>query len=58
VHFPSPIGDVSILSCDNPIVGILRSYRSLFEAVVYVAFFAPLAWWAWRTYAPGSTGSA
>lgn len=58
VSFPPPIGDVTLLSCGNPIIGILRSYRDLFEAAVWVAFLAPLAWWAWRTYAPGAGGSS
>lgn len=58
VHFGPPIGDFTVLSCNDPIVGVLRTYRALFEAVVYVAFLGPLAWWAWRTYAPGSQGDA
>lgn len=49
-----PLGHVSVLSCGDPIVGILRGYRTLVEIALFAGFFGPLAWWAWRQYAPGS----
>jgi hypothetical protein len=42
----------------DPVSKLLRDYRPLFTVVVWVLTIAPMAWWAWRTYAPGSTGTA
>lgn len=55
-----PFGHVWLLdTCTpGPIEGVLMSYRGVLAVVLFVSFLAPLAWWAWRTYAPGSTGSA
>lgn len=58
----SPLrSDVPVMNtCDasNPIVKAVTAVRPLIAVVVWVTFVAPLAWWAWRTYAPGSTGVA
>ncbi len=47
-------------SCNkgHPIVAQLHKWRGLLEVALYLAFFGPLLWWAWRQYAPGSTGVA
>jgi hypothetical protein len=42
----------------DPVSQLLRQYRPLLGIVAWVVTIAPLAWWAWRTYAPGSTGTA
>ncbi|WHP17852.1 hypothetical protein [Cellulomonas sp. ES6] len=42
----------------DPVSRLLRDYRPLFTVVVWFTVIAPLAWWAWKTYAPGSTGTA
>jgi hypothetical protein len=45
-------------SCgDDPAVRWLRSNRPITGAVMWVVMAAPLAWWAWRTYAPGAGGT-
>jgi hypothetical protein len=50
---------MAIDSCgDDPFIRWLHSHRSVLTAVVWVACLAPLAGWAWRQYAPGSTGVA
>lgn len=36
----------------------LTSYRPLLSVAVWGMFLSPLAWWAWRQYAPGSQGEA
>lgn len=43
---------------DKPPMPIFRTLRPLLSVAVYVAFLSPLAWWAWRQYAPGSQGTA
>lgn len=47
-------------SCDpnDPMVQALTPIRLLLGIVVWVSMFAPLAWWAWKQYAPGSQGVA
>lgn len=64
LHFPAASGlpaDVPVLnSCDdsNPIVKQLHDARVLLGVAVWVSVLAPLAWWAWRQYAPGAYGVA
>ena len=55
-----PFGNVTMLdTCTpGPIEGILAGKRNLIGVALYVGLLAPLAWWAWRTYAPGTTASA
>lgn len=43
---------------NDPIMKGLRPLRPVLELAVWVGMFAPLAWWAWREYAPGSKGVA
>lgn len=47
-------GDIHILnSCaDEPVVNEIKKLRPLLLVATYVAFLGPLAWWAWRSYAP------
>ena len=47
-------------TCDEsePVVGWLKSNRALLSVAVWVSMLAPIGWWAWRTYAPASTGTA
>lgn len=42
----------------DPVSQMLRDHRVFLGACVWVGVAAPLLWWAWRTYAPGSTGAA
>lgn len=42
----------------GPIEGALMSYRAVLLAAVWISVLAPLAWWFWREYAPGSKGVA
>ncbi|WP_263118597.1 hypothetical protein [Cellulomonas sp. RIT-PI-Y] len=42
----------------DPVSRLLRDYRPLFSIAMWVMTLAPFAWWAWKTYAPGSTGTA
>jgi hypothetical protein len=62
VHLPTVLGGSTLTafdSCgDDPAVAWLRSHRDLTGALLWLAMAAPLAWWVWRQYAPGSTGSA
>jgi hypothetical protein len=60
VDFPEPLGHIDGPdSCTpDPVTGALQTFRPVLLVAMYVACFAPLAWWAWRTYAPGSTGVA
>lgn len=55
-----PFGQVGLLdTCTpGPMEGILMGKRTLLGVVLYVSLLAPLAWWAWRAYAPASTGVA
>jgi hypothetical protein len=49
----------AIDSCgDDLFIEWLRAHRALMEVVVWIGFASPLAWWAWRQYAPGSQGVA
>lgn len=59
VHLGS-LGAFRILhTCESgPIEDQLHRFRPLMEVAIYVGFLGPLAWWAWKTYAPGSTGTA
>lgn len=56
-HLPTHVEVLN--SCDdaNPIVKFLHDNRPLLTVAVYASFVMPLAWWAWRQYAPGSQGS-
>jgi hypothetical protein len=46
-------------SCgDDKAVTWLRDNRGLTGAVVWLTLGLGVAWWAWRTYAPGATGVA
>lgn len=42
----------------DPVSQFLRDYRVLFAAAVWISVISPLAWWAWRQYAPGASGVA
>lgn len=42
----------------DPVSALLRDNRGLLGAAVWVSVISPMAWWAWKTYAPASTGSA
>lgn len=42
----------------GPVAAQIMAYRSILAVAVYAFFLAPLAWWAWREYAPGSKGMA
>lgn len=42
----------------DPVSQLLHQYRTLLGAAVWVTVVAPLAWWAWRQYAPAATGAA
>lgn len=55
----TPGGSMQALnSCGGGFIGELRAHRVLLEAAVWAMFATPLGWWAWRQYAPGSTGVA
>jgi hypothetical protein len=60
VDFPSPIGHVAALdSCTpDPVTGILQDFRGLLAVAIYISVIAPLLWWAWKAYAPGTAGNA
>lgn len=49
-----PLGTFTVLGCNDPVVGILRSYRDLVEVALFAGFLGPLMWWGWKQYAPGS----
>lgn len=49
---------VDTCNANDPIMKGLRPLRPVLELAVWVGMFAPLAWWAWREYAPGSKGVA
>ena len=53
-------GPLRVLStcAPGPFEAWLISNRGLMTAALYAAFFVPMAWWAWRQYAPGSQGVA
>jgi hypothetical protein len=55
-----PFGDITFLDTCTPgaVEGILMQYRTLLGVALYVGLLAPLLWWAWRTYAPGTQASA
>lgn len=42
----------------NPVTDHMASLRGIMTVAVYGAFVMPIAWWAWRQYAPGSQGMA
>jgi hypothetical protein len=42
----------------DPVSGQIMAMRPLLTVAVWGLFALPLAWWAWRQYAPGSQGSA
>lgn len=54
------LGDFHIInSCaDEPVPNAIRSMRPLLVVCVYLSFLAPLAWWAWKAYAPLARGMA
>ncbi len=56
----TPFGDQRVLSsCSpGPFESFLIANRAPLTAAMFATFLLPLAWWAWRAYAPGSTGSA
>ena len=59
-HLGTFIQNVHILnSCDQsePIVAALHTLRSLLGVAELLAFLGPLAWWAWKAYAPLSTAT-
>lgn len=62
VAFDVPFGSgrfTAFDSCgDDPAVRWIREHRSLMAVFVWAGLLAPLAWWAWREYAPGSKGVA
>jgi hypothetical protein len=51
---------IKILDTCNP--GPVETFfiekRGILTSMLYVGFFMPLLWWAWRTYAPGTTSAA
>jgi hypothetical protein len=51
-------GPLQVLSTCTPghFERALQSHRALLEVAMYAGFFLPVAWWAWRQYAPGSQG--
>lgn len=42
----------------HPVTDEMASYRPVLTVALYGLFLLPLAWWAWRQYAPGSQGAA
>lgn len=54
-------GSVTVInSCGNPdgASAWMMAHRGLFQAIIWITVYPPLAWWAWRTYAPGAQGRA
>ena len=51
-------GPVRVLSTCQPgaFERGLQGHRDLLTVAIYAGFFIPMAWWAWRQYAPGSQG--
>ncbi len=51
---------VVVDSCDpqSTFMRMMNPVRSLVSIGLWVAVLAPLAWWVWRQYAPGSQGTA
>lgn len=43
---------------DDPIMKVIRPLRPIFGAAIWISVLGPLAWWAWREYAPGAKGVA
>jgi hypothetical protein len=52
------IGDVPVFSTCSGLGAILEDHRGILSVAIYASFVLPLVWWAWRAYAPGSTGVA
>lgn len=41
----------------GPVEAQVMALRGLLTAAMFASLFIPLAWWGWKTYAPGATGS-
>jgi len=54
------MGNYSVVdTCgSNPVFNALDTWRPLISLAFYGMLFLPLGWWAWKAYAPGSTGVA
>lgn len=55
---PAPVHVIDTCDPNDPIVKAITPWRPLLGVAVWVSILGPLAWWAWKQYAPGSTGVA
>lgn len=51
-------GQYKVFNCNGAVGTEMQKHRTVLTVAVYGSFLLPLAWWGWRTYAPGSTGTA
>lgn len=53
-------GTYTVIDSCTPgaVAGWIMDQRALLAVVIYGLFVGPLAWWAWKQYAPGSQGVA